>query len=182
MRRWNGWGDESHSYEVPEKSRAALSDWVGAPTPAKSATLAEVLATVPQSRVAAAPFLSFDAEDRLRHARGQSFGVWVALLDRGGQSSSQAGRLRYHDTLWAPALQHAFPAGPGHQRKTNRGLRVVQSLRNRVGHHEKIFNEPFKDTQFTLSGLHQHCLQVAGWVSTDRDECPVRSIGPRSSD
>lgn len=96
-----------------------------------------------------------------------SFGVWVALLDRGGHSSSQGARLHYHDTLWVPALQHGFPAGPGHQRRTNRGLRVVQSLRNRIGHHEKIFNEPFKDTQFTLSGLHEHCLVVAGWVSTD---------------
>jgi alkyldihydroxyacetonephosphate synthase len=79
MNRWNGWGDESHTYEVPEKSRAALAEWVGAPMGGRSASLSEVLASVPQSRVDSASFLSFDAEDRVRHARGQSFGDWVAL-------------------------------------------------------------------------------------------------------
>lgn len=79
MNRWNGWGDESHHYEVPAKSRAALAEWVGAPMGGKSASLSEVLATVPKSRVDSASFLSFDAEDRVRHARGQSFGDWVAL-------------------------------------------------------------------------------------------------------
>lgn len=96
-----------------------------------------------------------------------SFGVWVALLDRGGQSSAVGRRLLYHDTLWLPALQHAFPAGPGHQRRTNRGLRIVQSLRNRIGHHEKVFKEPFKDTQLTLVELHEHCIDVTGWISAD---------------
>lgn len=96
-----------------------------------------------------------------------SFGSWVAFLDQGGRSAAQGRRLRYHDTLWTPALQHAFPAGPGHQRKTNRGLRTIQSLRNRIGHHEKIFNEPFKDSGLTLAQLHAHCLDVVGWVSTD---------------
>lgn len=96
-----------------------------------------------------------------------SLGAWVSLLDQGGYSTSQGRRLRYHDTLWLPALQHAFPGGPAHQRKTNRGLRTVQSLRNRIGHHEKIFNEPFKDTQLTLQALHAHCLEVTGWVSPD---------------
>ncbi|MBS1836074.1 MAG: hypothetical protein JST64_00095 [Actinobacteria bacterium] len=96
-----------------------------------------------------------------------SFGVWVALLDRGGRSTVAGQRLLYHDTLWLPALQHAFPAGPGHQRRTNRGLRTVQSLRNRIGHHEKIFKEPFKDTQLTLADLHDHCIDVTGWISAE---------------
>ncbi len=98
-----------------------------------------------------------------------SFGAWVALLDQGGHSTAKRRRLRYHDTLWLPALQHAFPNGLAHQKKTNRGLRTVQSLRNRIGHHEKIFNEPFKDTQLTLRALHAHCLDVTGWVSPDAE-------------
>lgn len=93
--------------------------------------------------------------------------LWVALLDRGGHSTHEGRQLRYHDTLWLPALQHAFPSGPGHQKKTNRGLRTVQSLRNRIGHHEKVFKVPFKDTRLTLPGLHQHCLDVTGWISFD---------------
>lgn len=96
-----------------------------------------------------------------------SFGAWVALLDQGGDSTAKGRRLRYHDTLWLPALQHAFPGGPGHQKKTNRGLRTVQRLRNRIGHHEKIFNEPFKDTKLALPALHAHCLDVTAWASPD---------------
>ncbi|MBK9561189.1 MAG: hypothetical protein IPO44_17055 [Candidatus Microthrix sp.] len=96
-----------------------------------------------------------------------SFGNWVALLDRGGDSTHEGCRLRYHDTLWLPALRYAFPSGLGHQRKTNQGLRAVQTLRNRIGHHEPIFKEPFKDTRLSLAGLHQHCLDVTGWISAD---------------
>jgi hypothetical protein len=98
-----------------------------------------------------------------------TFGAWVSLLDQGGHSTTEHRRLRYHDTLWLPALQQAFPGGPAHQKKTNRGLRTVQSLRNRIGHHEKIFNEPFKGTQLSLGALHAHCLDVTGWVSPDAE-------------
>lgn len=79
MKRWNGWGDESHTYEVPAKAKAALQEWIGPPLARKDASLAEVLETVPKSRLPSASFLSFDEEDRLRHARGQSFADWVAL-------------------------------------------------------------------------------------------------------
>lgn len=96
-----------------------------------------------------------------------TFGGWVALLDKGGSSVAAGRKLRYHDTLWLPALAAAFPSGPGHQKKTNSGLRVVQSVRNRIAHHEKIFQEPFKDTRLDLVDLHEHCLDVARWVSVD---------------
>jgi alkyldihydroxyacetonephosphate synthase len=79
MRRWNGWGDEGHAYEVPARSKAALAEWVGASVPTTSAPLEQVLSAVPESRLDAVPFLSFDVEDRLRHARGQSFADWIAL-------------------------------------------------------------------------------------------------------
>jgi len=79
MRRWNGWGDEAHRYVVPPRAAQALQEWVGPSAPPRDATLAEALATVPESRLPHAPFLSFDAEQRLRHARGQSLPDWVAL-------------------------------------------------------------------------------------------------------
>ncbi|MBL8923771.1 MAG: FAD-binding oxidoreductase [Myxococcaceae bacterium] len=79
MKRWNGWGDDSHTYPVPERAKTALAEWVGPPEPPEDASLASVLATVPKSRLSGASFLSFDAEDRLRHARGQSLPDWVAL-------------------------------------------------------------------------------------------------------
>ena len=96
MRRWNGWGDESHSYDVPQKSLAALAEWVGPPATTKSASLADVLASVPKSRVKETSFLSFDAEDRLRHARGQSFGDWVAL--RSGKLGVFPDAIAYPET------------------------------------------------------------------------------------
>lgn len=43
----------------------------------------------------------------------------------------------------------------------------MQSRRNRIGHHEKVIKEPFKDTQLTLAELHDHCIEVTGWISAD---------------
>ena len=79
MRRWNGWGDETHEFAVPEKARTTLSEWVGPGQPPAQVTLAQALAAVPKSRLTDVSFLSFDPEDRLRHARGQSLADWVAL-------------------------------------------------------------------------------------------------------
>lgn len=79
MRRWNGWGDDSHTYAVPQRAQTALAEWVGAPAPPTDASLEHALKAVPPSRLPSASFLSFAPEDRLRHARGQSFGDWVAL-------------------------------------------------------------------------------------------------------
>ncbi len=96
MRRWNGWGDESHSYAVPAKATTALNEWIGPASPKKDATLQEVLATVPKSRLAHAAFLSFDEEDRLRHARGQSLADWVAL--RSGRIGAFPDAVAYPET------------------------------------------------------------------------------------
>lgn len=96
MRRWNGWGDESHTYEVPAKARAALTEWIGPASPKKDATLPEVLATVPKSRLGNEAFLSFDEEDRLRHARGQSLADWVAL--RSGRIGAFPDAVAYPET------------------------------------------------------------------------------------
>ncbi|MBL8937154.1 MAG: FAD-binding protein, partial [Archangium sp.] len=79
MRRWNGWGDDSHTYAVPQRAQTALAEWVGAPVPPSDASLEQALKAVPPSRLPSASFLSFTPEDRLRHARGQSFADWVAL-------------------------------------------------------------------------------------------------------
>lgn len=79
MRRWNGWGDSTHDYLVPERAKAALLEWVGPGTPRPDADLARTVASLPESRLAARPFLSLAPEERLRHARGQSLPDWVAL-------------------------------------------------------------------------------------------------------
>lgn len=96
-----------------------------------------------------------------------TFGAWVALLDQGGHSTELGDKIKYQATLWDPALRQAFPNGPHHRKKTNRGLRDVQMLRNRISHHEKIFSDSHSWTERTLEQLYEHCTTVAGWISTD---------------
>jgi alkyldihydroxyacetonephosphate synthase len=79
MKRWNGWGDATHDFHVPERARTALQQWVGPGTPQPDAELSQVLAGLPPSRLEPEPFLSLEPEERLRHARGQSLPDWVAL-------------------------------------------------------------------------------------------------------
>lgn len=79
MRRWNGWGDETISFPLPEKARSFLVDKIGEATPLPDATLSQVLEQVPDSRLPDHPLVSKLREDRLRHARGQSLPDWLAL-------------------------------------------------------------------------------------------------------
>lgn len=79
MRRWNGWGDDSISAEVPETARALLVRLLGPGRPPVDATLERALASLPASRLPAHPLVSTDPETRARHARGQSLPDWVAL-------------------------------------------------------------------------------------------------------
>ncbi|MFY0570732.1 FAD-binding oxidoreductase [Archangium lansingense] len=73
MRRWNGWGDTAVSYPLPDSAAAVLTQRVGPGIPPRDASLAEVLASVPPSRLPPHPLVSTEPEVRLRHARGQSF-------------------------------------------------------------------------------------------------------------
>ncbi len=79
MRRWNGWGDHTINYPLPENAAAILADWVGPGTPPQDARLEDILARVPVSRLPAHPLISTEPLARLRHARGQSFPDWWAL-------------------------------------------------------------------------------------------------------
>jgi alkyldihydroxyacetonephosphate synthase len=79
QRRWNGWGQVAVSRALPERTVAVLEASVGPGSPPRDATLGEVLATVPRSRLPAHPLVHTGAELRLRHARGQSFPDLVAL-------------------------------------------------------------------------------------------------------
>ncbi len=79
MKRWNGWGDTAVTSSLPEKAGEFLTELVGDATPPQDATLSDVVATVPESRLPAHPLIQTDPETRLKHARGQSFPDWVAL-------------------------------------------------------------------------------------------------------
>ncbi len=79
MRRWNGWGDDSVDYPLPEAGLPFLEKVAGPGVVTPDATLAEVLAQVPPSRLREHPLIHTDAEVRLRHARGHSLPDWIAL-------------------------------------------------------------------------------------------------------
>ncbi len=82
--RWNGWGDETVEAAIPAGALALLERLVGPGIPPRDASLGDVLAAMPVSRLAGTPLgsdpvVSLDPEDRLRHARGQSLPDWIAL-------------------------------------------------------------------------------------------------------
>ena len=81
MRRWNGWGDEADDTKVGGSGRRFLEKALGPGVPSRDATLAEVVAAVPPSRLADGddPLLSTDPELRVRRARGQSFPDLISL-------------------------------------------------------------------------------------------------------
>ena len=79
MRRWNGWGDTTTDYPLPATAVTFLTDLVGPGAPQPDAPLADVVASVPPSRLAAHRLINQEPEVRLRHACGQSLPDWVAM-------------------------------------------------------------------------------------------------------
>ncbi len=74
MRSWNGWGEEGDDTTFEGSGRRFLEARIGSGTPPREATLAEVVAAVPPSRLRDVPdlHLTTDPEMRVRRARGQS--------------------------------------------------------------------------------------------------------------
>ncbi|MBN1661250.1 MAG: FAD-binding oxidoreductase [Anaerolineae bacterium] len=120
MRRWNGWGDEAVELHLPENARRFLEDLVGPGEPPDDATLDQVVAQVPPSRLPDQGLISVDLADRVRHARGQSLPDWIAL--RSGQVGAFPDGVAYPATDeqvralldWAQKTgTHLIPYGGG---------------------------------------------------------------------
>jgi alkyldihydroxyacetonephosphate synthase len=79
MRRWNGWGDESTSMDLPPSAGVFLTQLVGEGKCLADVGLADVMKAVPETRLLAHPLISVDAEQRVRHAKGQSLPDWLAM-------------------------------------------------------------------------------------------------------
>lgn len=81
MKRWNGWGDDENAldYELSSSALSYLEELLGSSTALEDASLEQVLATVPPSRLEPHTLYTLDAETRLRHARGQSLPDWLAV-------------------------------------------------------------------------------------------------------
>lgn len=79
MRRWNGWGDDSIIDHVPESAIPWLAEKIGPMRAPRDVTLEDVVRAVPERRLPAHPLFIVDAEQRVRHARGQSLPDWVSM-------------------------------------------------------------------------------------------------------
>lgn len=79
MRRWNGWGEDNINVSVSPAALQFLTGILGAGQAYPDAPLAQVLQAVPASTLPPHPLIITEAEDRLRHACGQSLPDWVAL-------------------------------------------------------------------------------------------------------
>ncbi len=79
MRRWNGWGDEATTYNLPESAAHYLEAKVGQGRKIPDVSFERALTAVPPSTLRPHTHLSTDAAERLFHARGQSLPDWVAL-------------------------------------------------------------------------------------------------------
>ena len=100
------------------------------------------------------------------------FGFWVSLLGAGGRidRESHHRKANYEMTLWRPAIRLAFPHGPRLSRKAAHApLDYLRTLRNRIAHHEPIFNRH-------LAKDYERILEVAEWLSP-----PIRTWIERHS-
>jgi len=79
MRRWNGWGDDTIDFPLPASAQPFLEQRLGKPTPLPDASLEDVMAMVPPSRLPDHPLIVKAPRDRILHARGQSLPDWLAL-------------------------------------------------------------------------------------------------------
>ena len=81
--RWNGWGNININKKVSPHGAKLIKSHIGKTKKLNSVSLAQVLKTVPKSRLPAdltkLDTVSIDNEVRLRHARGQSFPDWIAM-------------------------------------------------------------------------------------------------------
>lgn len=83
MRRWNGWGDDTTDYPLPENASEILINWVGEGKKPTDVSFDEAITAVPASKLPEHPLINKEADVRLRHARGQSLPDLIAT--RSGQ-------------------------------------------------------------------------------------------------
>jgi len=81
MRLWNGWGNENSnlSMELNNGLRMLLTALVGPAKPLPQATLDDVIAKVPTTKLTSHSLINTDPEARVRHARGQSLPDWLDM-------------------------------------------------------------------------------------------------------
>jgi len=79
MRRWNGWGDDSINYPLPDSAAYYLQTLVGPGLPSPDVPQEQLLRSISASRLPTHPLISTEPLERLLHARGQSLPDWLDL-------------------------------------------------------------------------------------------------------
>lgn len=77
--RWNGWGEESTTYELPESAIKYLQKLIGQGKVPKDVALETIVEKVPQSKLPSHPLISTDPKERVFHSFGQSLGDWIGI-------------------------------------------------------------------------------------------------------
>ena len=90
-----------------------------------------------------------------------TLGLWVSLADK-GIARVDGGRLDYYQRLWLPFLHKAFPGYPDPRKPgpLRNALSKFETLRNRVAHHERIYNI---DADHHITNI----VDLASWLDAD---------------
>lgn len=85
------------------------------------------------------------------------FGFWRLLHSK-----------TYEATLWTPCLRHAYPS----QRPNSRSavydrLDRLNTLRNRIAHHEPIHSGAIAKTGLDIAEMHKALLDLLSWLDDD---------------
>lgn len=88
-----------------------------------------------------------------------SFGFWVTLLGAGGRTAT-GDRANYEMTIWRAGVFKAFPNAKLNRKSADTPLDYLRTFRNRIAHHEPIFDRPVAADYASLQ-------QVAGWISPE---------------
>jgi hypothetical protein len=85
------------------------------------------------------------------------FGFWRLLHSK-----------TYEATLWTPCLRHAYPLQqPKDRSAVYRRLDRLNTVRNRIAHHEPIHGSTIGKTGLDVAGMHQALLDILGWIDAD---------------
>jgi hypothetical protein len=85
------------------------------------------------------------------------FGFWRLLHSK-----------TYEATLWTPCLRHAYPTQQPNDRSAVYGrLDRLNTLRNRIAHHEPIHSGAIAKTGLDIAGMHQALLDLLDWIDPD---------------
>lgn len=100
-----------------------------------------------------------------------SFGFWSDLVDH-----------QTYDELWKVALHKAFPNRPKGTKRSTAAVpfRRLNTLRNRIAHHEPIWTRNLKyDYELTIQLISWICPTTSAWAAQSNDFQACLSLKPK---